>query len=44
MIAMMKYWIQACDVDGFRCDVAWVVPMDFWEQARAELKKPGRTS
>jgi glycosidase len=39
MIAMLKYWIQTCDVDGFRCDVAYAVPTDFWEQARAELEK-----
>jgi glycosidase len=39
MIAMMNYWIQTCDVDGFRCDVASAVPTDFWEQARAELEK-----
>jgi cyclomaltodextrinase len=39
MIAMMKYWIQTADVDGFRCDVAYAVPTDFWEQARAELTK-----
>jgi cyclomaltodextrinase len=35
----MKYWIQTCDIDGFRCDVAWGVPVDFWEQARAEIEK-----
>jgi glycosidase len=39
MIGVMKYWIQECDVDGFRCDVAYMVPTDFWEQARAELVK-----
>ena len=39
MIAMFKYWIQTCDVDGFRCDVASMVPTDFWVQARAELEK-----
>jgi glycosidase len=39
MIAMLKYWIKECDVDGFRCDVAWGVPVDFWEQARLELEK-----
>jgi glycosidase len=38
MITMMKYWVQACDVDGFRCDVAWNVPTDFWEEARAQLE------
>ena len=39
MIAMLKYWIKIADVDGFRCDVAWGVPVDFWEQARVELEK-----
>lgn len=38
IIAMLKYWIETCDVDGFRCDVASMVPTDFWEQARAELE------
>jgi len=39
MIAMLKYWIQTCDVDGFRCDAAAMIPTDFWEQVRAELVK-----
>jgi len=39
MIAMLKYWIEECDVDGFRCDVAYMVPTDFWEQVRGELTK-----
>jgi len=39
MIAMLKHWVETCDVDGFRCDVAYMVPTDFWEQARAELQK-----
>jgi glycosidase len=39
MIAMMNYWIKTCDIDGYRCDVAWGVPTDFWEQARAALEK-----
>jgi cyclomaltodextrinase len=39
MIAMLKYWIQQGDVDGFRCDVAYAVPTDFWEQARTECVK-----
>jgi cyclomaltodextrinase / maltogenic alpha-amylase / neopullulanase len=43
MIAMLKYWVQTCDVDGFRCDAAAMVPTDFWEQVRSELikVKPG---
>ncbi|HMH35164.1 MAG TPA: alpha-amylase family glycosyl hydrolase [Puia sp.] len=37
MIAAMKFWIVECDVDGFRCDMAMLVPLDFWMQARTEL-------
>jgi len=37
MIDAMKYWITNCDIDGFRCDVAGEVPVDFWEQASVEL-------
>jgi glycosidase len=39
MIDMMKYWLKDFGVDGFRCDVAYTVPVDFWEAARAELEK-----
>lgn len=38
MIEMLKYWVRECGVDGFRCDVAYLVPTDFWEQARVELE------
>ncbi len=39
MINMMKYWLGDFHVDGFRCDVAPNVPLDFWEQARSELEQ-----
>jgi cyclomaltodextrinase len=39
MIEMMKYWLRDFGVDGFRCDVAPTVPVDFWEAARDELEK-----
>ncbi len=39
MIDAMKYWIEKCDIDGFRCDVAGLVPVEFWEEARTELVK-----
>ncbi|MEJ0103636.1 MAG: alpha-amylase family glycosyl hydrolase [Bacteroidota bacterium] len=36
MIRSMKYWISEFDIDGFRCDMARTVPLDFWLEARAE--------
>jgi len=39
MIDMMKYWLQNYGVDGFRCDTAFTVPVDFWEAAGVELDK-----
>jgi glycosidase len=41
MIEMLKHWIDPAtfDLDGFRCDVASMVPTSFWEEARAELTK-----
>ena len=37
MIDAMKYWITECGIDGFRCDVASMIPNDFWIEARKEL-------
>jgi alpha-amylase len=37
MIAAMRFWIEKCGIDGFRCDMAHLVPLDFWRQARLEL-------
>jgi glycosidase len=39
MIDSMKYWITECGIDGFRCDLAFWVRLDFWMEARAELEK-----
>jgi len=36
---MLKSWLRDYDVDGFRCDVAGMVPTSFWEEARLELDK-----
>ncbi len=38
MIAAMQYWISTANIDGFRCDMAHLLPIDFWKQARAEIK------
>jgi len=37
MISSMKYWLTEANIDGFRCDVASWVPIDFWVDARKEL-------
>jgi len=37
MIDAMDYWLTETQIDGFRCDVAWGVPQDFWEEARASF-------
>lgn len=37
MIEAMKFWVETVNVDGFRCDVADFVPLDFWEEARMQL-------
>ncbi len=35
--ANMVYWVKEFKVDGYRCDVADAVPLDFWEEARTRL-------
>ncbi|MFT3737872.1 MAG: alpha-amylase family glycosyl hydrolase [Breznakibacter sp.] len=39
MTNALAFWVREADIDGFRCDVAGMVPVDFWEDARAELEK-----
>lgn len=39
MIDAMKFWVRECDIDGFRCDLASWVEVDFWQQARPEVEK-----
>ncbi len=36
MIKAMQYWVRECDIDGFRCDMAHLVPLDFWMEAREQ--------
>ncbi len=35
-IDSMKFWLER-GVDGFRCDMAMLVPIEFWRQVSAEL-------
>jgi len=39
MLEMMEWWIKDIGIDGFRCDVSELVPLDFWEEARTRLDK-----
>jgi hypothetical protein len=36
LVDTLKGWVQL-GVDGFRCDVASIVPIDFWQRARREV-------
>ncbi len=38
MIAAMKYWITETGIDGYRVDVAWNVPGEFWKKCIPQLK------
>ena len=38
MVEILKYWASK-GVDGFRCDMAEMVPVEFWKFATAEVKK-----
>jgi glycosidase len=37
MVNALKFWVTETDIDGYRCDVAMMVPMEFWTQVRTEL-------
>ena len=37
MTDAMEFWVKQCDIDGFRCDMAHLVPLDFWRTARTKL-------
>ena len=32
-IDAMRFWIEKHNVDGFRCDMAMLVPIEFWQEA-----------
>lgn len=38
MIDALAYWLREVGIDGFRCDVAGMVPVDFWDEAREILE------
>ena len=41
MIADMRYWLEEFGIDGFRVDMAGMVPDAFWQEAVPELREAG---
>jgi glycosidase len=39
MADAMEYWVREANIDGFRCDVAGLVPTDFWIDARTRIDR-----
>ena len=39
MIEAMRYWVATVGIDGFRCDMAHLVPLNFWVEARQALDR-----
>jgi alpha-amylase len=37
MIRSMRLWVEEYGIDGFRCDMAHLVPLEFWSEARSAL-------
>lgn len=37
MIDAMRYWVEEANIDGYRCDVAGMVPLEFWKSVRTKL-------
>jgi glycosidase len=37
MVDAMKYWVEEANIDGYRCDVAHMIPVEFWSRVHREL-------
>lgn len=39
MADALLYWIKEADIDGYRCDVAGMLPISFWHETIPKLKE-----
>ena len=39
MIDALEYWVRDFNIDGYRCDVAGMVPTDFWKEVEKEAEE-----
>ena len=39
MTDALIYWVKEADIDGYRCDVAGMIPVEFWNSAVPGIKK-----
>jgi glycosidase len=39
MTDAMKFWVEEFDIDGYRCDVAGMIPLEFWNKISKELNE-----
>ncbi|MEI8006759.1 MAG: alpha-amylase family glycosyl hydrolase [Bacteroidota bacterium] len=39
MTDALCFWVKEANIDGYRCDVAGMLPVSFWNQAMPEVRK-----
>jgi cyclomaltodextrinase len=38
LLGVARHWLEDADIDGWRLDVPWKVPQDFWDEFRDTVK------
>jgi glycosidase len=39
LLDVATYWMEECNIDGWRLDVPWKIPIDFWREFRERVKQ-----